>query len=284
MVVPTYARLPVEFVRGEGARLWDDEGNEYLDFLSGISVTSVGHCHPRVVEAIREQAGRLTHTTNLFYTEPPMRLAARLSQALAGGKVVLRELRRRGDRVRRSSSPAGPRPRRRDRGVRGRLPRAHLRRALGDPSGVQAGAVRAARSRDSWSCPRLRRGPGARRWTDRTAAVLARARTGRDGRVAVWPDELLEGGARRAATQWGAALIFDETSRGMGRTGTLWAYEQTPVVPDAMTLAKALGGGLPIGALVSGIAPGRRPASPATTGRRSPAARSWLPPRTPRST
>ena len=86
-VVPTYARLPVEFVRGEGARLWDDEGNEYLDFLSGISVTSVGHCHPKVVEAIREQAGRLTHTTNLFYTEPPMRLAARLSERSLGGKV-----------------------------------------------------------------------------------------------------------------------------------------------------------------------------------------------------
>ena len=85
--VPAYARLGVEFVRGEGARLWDDEGNEYLDFLSGISVTSVGHCHPKVVEAIREQAGRLTHTTNLFYTDPPMRLAARLSQRSLGGKV-----------------------------------------------------------------------------------------------------------------------------------------------------------------------------------------------------
>src|SRR4051794_28398523 len=69
-LMPTYARYPVRFVRGEGARLWDDEGNEYLDFLAGISVSSVGHCHPKVVEAIRAQAGELLHVGNLFYTEP----------------------------------------------------------------------------------------------------------------------------------------------------------------------------------------------------------------------
>src|SRR6202035_3428385 len=86
-VIPSYARQPVEFVRGEGARLWDSEGNEYLDFLCGISVTNVGHCHPRVVEAVREQAGRLMHAGNLFYTEPAMRLADRLSRASLGGKV-----------------------------------------------------------------------------------------------------------------------------------------------------------------------------------------------------
>src|SRR6202011_2723010 len=77
-VLPTYKRFPVQFVRGEGCRLWDDEGNEYLDMLAGISVCNVGHCHPAVVAAVREQAGRLTHTTNLYYTEPAMRLAERL--------------------------------------------------------------------------------------------------------------------------------------------------------------------------------------------------------------
>src|SRR6202030_1876845 len=86
-VIPSYARQPVEFVRGEGARLWDADGNEYLDFLCGISVTSLGHCHPDVVAAIHEQAGRLMHASNLFYTEPSMRLAARLSQSSLGGKV-----------------------------------------------------------------------------------------------------------------------------------------------------------------------------------------------------
>ena len=86
-VIGSYARQPVEFVRGEGARLWDAEGNEYLDFLCGISVTSLGHCHPQIVAAVREQAGRLMHTSNLFYTEPAMRLAERLSAGSLGGKV-----------------------------------------------------------------------------------------------------------------------------------------------------------------------------------------------------
>src|SRR5580692_6156586 len=86
-VIPSYARFPVEFVRGEGSRLWDDEGVEYLDFLCGISVTSLGHCHPRVVAAVREQVGQLMHTSNLFYTEPAMLLAERLSESSLGGKV-----------------------------------------------------------------------------------------------------------------------------------------------------------------------------------------------------
>src|SRR3954471_7701187 len=78
-LIGTYARFPVAFARGEGARLWDDEGHEYLDFLTGISVSSVGHCHPRVVEAIREQAGRLIHVGNLYYNEPMVRLSERLA-------------------------------------------------------------------------------------------------------------------------------------------------------------------------------------------------------------
>ena len=83
----TYRRAPVEFARGEGALLWDAEGKEYLDFLAGISVCSVGHCNPDVVEAVREQAGRLMHVSNLFYTEPMGRLAERLSKSSLGGRV-----------------------------------------------------------------------------------------------------------------------------------------------------------------------------------------------------
>src|SRR5476649_149831 len=86
-LTPNYARFPVEFVRGEGARLWDSEGVEYLDFLSGISVSSVGHCNPAVVAAIGEQAARLIHVGNLYYTEPMTRLAQRLSGCSLGGKV-----------------------------------------------------------------------------------------------------------------------------------------------------------------------------------------------------
>ena len=83
----TYRRGAVDFVRGQGALLWDAEGNEYLDFLTGISVCSLGHCHPAVVAAVQEQAGRLMHVSNLFYTEPMARLAERLSESSLGGRV-----------------------------------------------------------------------------------------------------------------------------------------------------------------------------------------------------
>src|SRR3954470_17446321 len=86
-LIPNYARFDVEFARGEGVRLWDGDGHEYLDFLSGIGVCNTGHCHPKVVAAVREQAGRLLHVSNLFYTEPMVRLAARLAQCSLGGKV-----------------------------------------------------------------------------------------------------------------------------------------------------------------------------------------------------
>jgi acetylornithine/N-succinyldiaminopimelate aminotransferase len=246
-VVPTYARLPVEFVRGEGARLWDDEGNEYLDFLSGISVTSVGHCHPRVVAAIREQAGRLTHTTNLFYTEPPMLLAQRLSQRSLGGKVFFTnsgaEAIEAAIKLARRARPGG-----------------NVVVFEGAFHGRTYGAL-SATPQESKQAPFAPLVPGfvvvpkdvgaLRAAVDQsTAAVLAEPVQGETG---VWPlaDELLDA-ARGACDESGAALIFDEIQSGMGRTGSLWAYEQTTVVPDAMTLAKALGGGLPIGALVTG--------------------------------
>ncbi|MBV9310468.1 MAG: aminotransferase class III-fold pyridoxal phosphate-dependent enzyme, partial [Solirubrobacterales bacterium] len=87
--MPTYPRNPVEFVRGSGVRLWDEKGREYLDFLAGISVLNAGHCNPRVVAAVREQAERLMHATNLYYTEPGLRLSERLSELSLGGKVFL---------------------------------------------------------------------------------------------------------------------------------------------------------------------------------------------------
>src|SRR5438552_3417536 len=89
-VMGTYARQPAAFVRGEGATLYDADGEAYLDFLAGIAVCNTGHCHPRVVEAIRDQAGRLIHTSNFFLTEPPVKLAERLASSLgAGAKVFL---------------------------------------------------------------------------------------------------------------------------------------------------------------------------------------------------
>ncbi len=175
-VIHSYARFPVEFVRGEGARLWDVDGNEYLDFLCGISVTNIGHCHPRVVAAVREQTGRLMHASNLFYTEPAMRLAERLSRSSLRGKVFFCNSGAEANEaaiklVRKARSGRGRRGR-----VR-RLPRAHLRRAVGHTTGVKAGAIRAARS--GLSCGRSHdrgdRGRGRRAYRRRACWSRSKA-------------------------------------------------------------------------------------------------------------
>ena len=217
-----YARFPVEFVRGEGATLWDAEGNEYLDFLAGISVCNTGHCHPaRGGGDPRSRRGTLIHVSNLFFNRPMVALAERLSAALARRPRLLRQLRRGGERGGAQARPQGA-PARRDRRAARRLPRPHVRRALRDAPGVQAGAVRAARARLR---ARRRATPEALDAAvhDGTAAVLIEPIQGETG-VNVLPDELLRA-ARAACDRTGAALVFDEIQTGMGRTGTLWAYE-----------------------------------------------------------
>jgi|HubBroStandDraft_2_1064218.scaffolds.fasta_scaffold00033_29 acetylornithine/N-succinyldiaminopimelate aminotransferase len=246
-VVHSYARLPVEFVHGEGVHLWDADGNEYLDFLCGISVTNLGHCHPRVVAAVREQVGQLMHTSNLFYTEPAMRLAARLSQSSLGGKVFFCN----------SGAEASE----------AAIKLARKARAGGDVvvvygafHGRTYGAL-SATPQEAKQAPFAPLVPGFRAVEPepsalraavdaQTAAVMLEPIQGESG-VHVLSAELLRT-AREVCDEHGAALIFDEVQCGMGRTGTLWAYEQSGVKPDAMTVAKALGGGLPIGALITG--------------------------------
>ncbi len=245
--IPTYIRNPVQFVRGEGCRLWDSDGNEYLDFLAGISVLNVGHCHPRVVEAVRDQVGTLTHTTNLYYTEPAFRLSAELSRSSLAGKVFLCNS---GAEANEAAIKL----------VRRARPHGKVIVLEGAFHGRTYGAL-SATPQESKQAPFAPLVPGfvvapkdpialaAAVDTD-TAAVLLEPIQGETG-INVISDELLLA-ARTACNRAGAALVFDEIQTGMGRTGTMWAYEQTPVVPDALTSAKALGGGLPIGALVTG--------------------------------
>jgi predicted acetylornithine/succinylornithine family transaminase len=245
--VPTYVRNPVEFVRGEGCRLWDAEGNEYLDFLAGISVLNVGHCHPRIVEAVREQVGRLTHVSNLYYTEPALKLSARLAESSLGGKVFLCNS---GAEANEAAIKLARRAR----------PQGKIVVLQGAFHGRTYGAL-SATPQESKQAPFAPLVPGfevvpkdpaavSAAVDSATAAVLLEPIQGETG-IHVLSDELLHA-AREACDRTGAALIFDEIQTGMGRTGTLWAYEQTDVVPDAMTSAKALGGGLPIGALITG--------------------------------
>ncbi len=246
-VIGSYARLPVEFVRGEGPWLWDSDGNEYLDFLCGISVTSLGHCHPAIVAAVREQAGLLMHTSNLFYTRPAMELAGRLASSSLGGKVffcnsgaeaneaalkLARKAKRGGDVV--------------------VLHGAFHGRTYGALSATPQEAKQAPFAPLVPGFHAVEPQPGAllEAVHERTAAVLLEPIQGETG-VHALSQELLET-ARSACDAHGAALIFDEIQTGMGRTGSLWAYQQTGVLPDAITVAKALGGGLPIGALITG--------------------------------
>jgi predicted acetylornithine/succinylornithine family transaminase len=250
-LMQTYRRAPVEFVRGEGAVLWDAEGRQYLDFLAGISVCSVGHCNPAVVEAVREQAGTLMHVSNLFYTEPMVRLAEHLSKSSLGGKVFLAN----------SGTEAN------ECAIKVARKHAH-RRGIESPEIVSFDRDFHGRTYGALSAtPKLAENPalgpmlpgfrsvpfddaGALRDAvgEHTAAVMLEPIQGESGVYPLSEETLLA--ARQVCDATGALLIFDEIQTGMGRTGSLWAYEQTPVRPDVLTSAKALGGGLPVGACV----------------------------------
>jgi predicted acetylornithine/succinylornithine family transaminase len=244
-LMPTYARHPVEFVRGEGTRLWDSDGNEYLDFLGGISVVQIGHCHPALVDAITAQAGRLMHVGNLYYTEPSLRLARRLSERSLGGKVffansgaeanecalkLARKHRRGGEIVVFEGGFHG-----RTMGALSATPQETKQEPFAP---LVPGFVVLGRDADDLAAI-----------TERTAAVLVEPIQGESG-IHPIRRELLEA-LRKRCDETGALLVFDEVQCGMGRTGNLWAYERVGVTPDAMTLAKGLGGGLPIGACVT---------------------------------
>jgi predicted acetylornithine/succinylornithine family transaminase len=251
----TYKRGEVDFVRGEGTLLWDADGKEYLDFLTGISVCSLGHCHPAVVGAVQEQAGRLMHVSNLFYTEPMARLAERLSESSLGGRVFFAN----------SGTEAN------ECAIKVARKHAHGRGIAapeivsfeGDFHGRSYGALAATPNlaRNEALGPML---PGFRAVPrnddaalrdavgESTAAVLIEPIQGEAGIQPISDEALLA--AREACDESGALLILDEIQTGMGRTGSLWAYQQTPVRPDVLTSAKALGGGMPIGACVAGPA------------------------------
>lgn len=246
-LVPAYARAPVEFVCGEGSRLWDCDGAEYLDLQTGLAVTSLGHSHPAVVAAIREQATRLVHVGNLFYSEPGVRLAQRLAQGSLGGKVHFAN----------SGTEANE----------AALKLARKAKQGGDIISVQRGfhgrtyGSLSATPQEAKQAPFAPLVPGffavaptaaaiTAAVDARTAAVILEPIQGESG-VWVLDDELLHA-ARAACDHHEAALIYDEVQCGLGRTGTLWAYEDAGVVPDMLTSAKALGGGLPIGALICG--------------------------------
>jgi len=250
--MPTYPRVPIEFVRGAAATLWDADGRSYVDLFSGLSVHNAGNCHPRIVAAIADQAARLGGTSNLFYSEPAMRLSERLVESSLGGRAFLCNSGAEANEcaiklVRRHAHARGiaaPEIVVLDQAFHGRTLAALAatpRLAREDLFGpLPAGFV---------AVPRDDAGALEAAVGERTAAVLLEPIQGEAGVHPIGADVLAA--ARRVCDRTGALLVFDEIQTGMGRTGTLWAYQGTPVSPDVMTSAKALGGGLPVGACVT---------------------------------
>ena len=244
-LIGNYARYPVEFASGDGCTLVDAAGESYLDLLAGIAVCNTGHCHPHVVAAVREQAGRLMHVSNLFYTSPNVRLAERLSAASLGGPVFFC------NSGAEANEAAIKLARKRRRG--GGFLVAH-----GGFHGRTYGAL-SATPQESKQAPFAPLVPGftalapeaiAGAVDETTAAVIVEVVQGESGVHPLAPEVLRA--IREACDAAGALLVLDEVQTGMGRTGTLWAYQQAGITPDVITAAKGLGGGFPIGAMVVG--------------------------------
>jgi acetylornithine/N-succinyldiaminopimelate aminotransferase len=247
--MPTYARAPVEFVRGRGCVLWDSEGREYLDLFSGLAVHNAGHCHPEIVAAVQDQVARIAGASNLYYSAPAMELHERLAESGLGGRSFLCNSGAEANEcaiklVRRHAHGRGierPEIVVLDHGFHGRT------------LAALAATVKLAREDLFGPLPEgfvgvPRDDPEALSAAvgERTAALIVEPVQGEAGVYPISGDVLVA--AREACDRYGALLVFDEIQTGMGRTGTFWAYQGTEVRPDVMTAGKALGGGLPVGA------------------------------------
>ena len=249
LFMTTYSRFPAVITEGAGCRLRDAEGREFLDFLSGIAVTNLGHAHPRVTAAVKAQAERLLHVSNLFYTGPQTRLAELLVTHSFADRVFFAnsgaEANEAAIKLARISAGEG---------------RYEIISLAGSFHGRTLATVAATGQ------PKFHQGfePLPTGFVHvpfgdlaaleqaigpQTCGVLVEPLQGEGGVRPLDPNYLAA--IRQLCDQHGLALIFDEVQVGMGRTGTLFAYQQLDVEPDIMTLAKALGNGLPIGAALA---------------------------------
>ena len=250
--VGTYSRYPAAMVSGSGCRLVDADGKEYLDFLSGIAVCILGHCHPAVTAAIAAQASRLVHVSNLYYTEPQVRLAEMLVANSFADKVFFCN----------SGAEANEAAIKLARAYFAKkgAPRAKFITALKSFHGRTLAAVTATgQEKYNKDFAPL---PGGFSYVpyndiaaleavvdDTTCAVMLEIIQGEGGVIVCDPEYIQS--ARRICTEHGALLIIDEVQTGVGRTGTFFAFEQMNIVPDVVTLAKGLAGGVPIGAMLT---------------------------------
>jgi len=246
-------RMPMVIARGRGASLWDIDGKEYLDFVSGgRAVTGLGHCHPKIVDAIQRQAEQLLHVSNDFYTEPQLRLAERLS-ALFGGRCFFCNSGA-------EAVEAAIKLARKHGYVTAGAEKSEIVTVLKSFHGRTLGALAATGQ------PKYHRGFGPlpegfihvpfndstalrAAVSDRTCAIMLEPILGESG---VYPaDDDFLAAARSLCDELNAALIFDEVQTGIGRTGAMFAYQHSEVEPDVIVLAKGLGAGVPIGAVIA---------------------------------
>ena len=251
-IIGTYRRQPVLFVRGEGAHLWDAEGKEYVDFVAGIAVCSLGHSHPRVVEAIRKQAGTLTHVSNLYYTEPQIRFAEMLVENSFADRVFFCNS---GAEANEAAIKLA-----RKYGYDNLKGKYEILTMKGSFHGRTLAAITATgQEKFHVGFSPLPEGFRYVPFNDvqslekaiskKTCAVLLEPIQG-EGGVRV-PDEGYLRAVREICDRKGILMILDEVQTGIGRTGKLFGYEHYGVTPDIMTLAKALGNGIPVGALAA---------------------------------
>jgi len=246
-------RFPIALVRGEGMRVWDSDGKEYLDFTGGIAVTALGHSHPRVVGTIREQATALLHVSNLFHIPQQTHLAKVLCEHSFADRVFF-------GNSGAEANEAAIKLARKWAKEHGASDRGDIITMRGGFHGRTLATVTAtAQEKYHHGYEPL---PGGFKYVpyndlraveraldSRTAAVMVEPIQGEGG--VIIPDDGYLPGLRKLCDEAGVLLILDEIQTGMGRTGRLWAYEHAGVAPDIMTVAKALANGIPIGAALA---------------------------------
>ncbi|MBI2155743.1 MAG: aspartate aminotransferase family protein [Candidatus Rokubacteria bacterium] len=256
---PNYGRVPICLVRGDGVRVWDSDGREYLDFAAGIAVVGLGHCHPRVTGAIREAAATLLHVSNLYHTAPQIHLAKLLCDHSFADRVFFCNS---GAEANEAALKLA-RKYAKERYASDRYEVIATRNSFHGRTLATVTATGQEKYQHGFEplMPGFKHVPYndlramERAIDSRTAAILVEPIQG-EGGVNVPDDDYLPG-LRKLCDESGALLILDEVQTGLGRTGRLWAYEHAGVEPDVMTLAKALANGVPMGAMLAREEPAR---------------------------
>ena len=252
-LMQTYARQPISIVRGRGAKVYDMEGREYIDFVGGIAVNILGHGHPDLVQAIQRQAAQLIHVSNLYYTEPQVRLAQMLVDHSCADRVFFCNS---GAEANEAAIKLARRYGHEKHGAN-RFEIITMKNSFHGRTMATLTATGQEKVQKGFEplVPGFVYAPFndfaalESLVTDKTTAIMLEPIQG-EGGVHVADQAYLKS-LRELCTQKDILLIFDEVQTGMGRTGTLFAYEQLGVEPDIMTLAKGLGGGMPIGACLA---------------------------------